>query len=308
MPTLDPHMAAILERFAQSEVPPYETMSPQAARTMAAELSAYWNADPLPMPATEVEVNGVGCRLYRPHGAPVPTPCLVYIHGGGWVICSPDTHDNICRRMATAGGFAVLSVDYRLAPEFPFPAPLEDCLAVVRGLRLDGVGLGLDPDRLVLGGDSAGANLGLSTCLALRDAGEPPVRAAALVYGVFSADHESASHLAFGDGRYILSTQAMRWFWDQYVAEPARRSDPLATPLHADLRHLPPLYVAGAELDPLRDDSERLARRLVEVGVDLDFRLWRGVTHACFGYGRDLPAARGFAHEVAGFAARHLHR
>ena len=308
MPSLDPQMAAILERFARSEAPPYEEMSPQAARALAAELGLYWNEDPLPMTVEEVALGGIPGQLYRPPGAAAPTPCLIYVHGGGWVICGPVTHDNICRQLVSAGGFAVLSLDYRLAPEHPFPAALEDCLAAVRGLRRDGASLGLDPERLVLGGDSAGANLSLATCLRLRDAGEAPADAAVLVYGVFSADHDSPSHLAFGDGRYILSTAEMQWFWAHYVADPARRGDPLASPLHADLRGLPPLYVAAAEFDPLRDDSERLARRLVEAGIDVDYRLWRGMTHACLGYGRDLDAARRFIQEIAGFAARHLHR
>jgi acetyl esterase len=157
-----------------------------------------------------------------------------------------------------------------------------------------------------LAGDSAGANLALALCLRLRDAGEPLPRAAALVYGAFSDDHESPSHAAFGNGDYLLSTAMMRWFWDLYVPDRARRRDPLAQPLHADLRGLPPLYVSAAEFDPLRDDSERLARRLVDAGVPFDYRLWRGVTHACFNMSRLLPAADGFVADVAAFLEREL--
>ena len=255
--------------------------------------------------ALAVHGGTIGLRIYRPAG-PGPFPAHLYLHGGGWVFCSPDTHDNVCRRLARAGRFVVASVDYGLAPERPFPHGLDDCAAALAWLRREGATLDVDPGRLALAGDSAGANLALALCLRLRDAGEPLPRAAALVYGAFSDDHESPSHAAFGNGDYLLSTAMMRWFWDLYVPDRARRRDPLAQPLHADLRGLPPLYVSAAEFDPLRDDSERLARRLVDAGVPFDYRLWRGVTHACFNMQRLLPAADGFVMDVAAFLGREL--
>lgn len=308
MPQLDPAMQAILDSFAEREVPPLEELPVAEARGLAEELNRVWNEDPLPLAdVRDIELPGgagpVRVRLYRPERQAAPAPCLVYVHGGGWVICSLDTHDDLCRRLARAGGFAVASVDYRLAPEHPFPAPLEDTLAAIRGLRADAAGLGLDPDRMALAGDSAGANLGLAAALVMRHDGEAAMRALALIYGVFSADNDSPSHVAFGDGSYVLSTPLMRWFWNHYVPDPANRADPLVTPLNADLRGLPPIYLAAAELDPLRDDSERLARRLVDAGADFDFRLWRGVTHASFLYAKRLPAAERFIAEVARFVA-----
>ena len=312
MPELDPAMAAILAETRRQPLPLYETMTPAEARAEAERRNAFWNAQPVPLARVEeVAVpassgRGIKVRLYAAEGTPSPAPCALYFHGGGWVFCSPDTHDNICRRLARAGGFVVASVDYGLAPERPFPHGLDDCAATLAWLRQEGMALGVDPNRLALAGDSAGANLALALCLRLRDADEPRPRAAALVYGAFSDDLDSPSHAAFGNGDYLLSTEMMRWFWDLYVPDPSSRRAPLATPLNADLRGLPPLYVSAAEFDPLRDDSERLARRLVDAGVGFDFRLWRGVTHACFNMSRLLPAADGFLADVAAFLGREL--
>ena len=314
MPELDPAMATILELVRKQALQPYEAMPAALARAEAERRNAFWNADPVPLVRVEEATAVAGgrevrVRLYaaEPRRAgSAPAPCVLYFHGGGWVFCSPDTHDNVCRRLAGAGDLVVASVDYGLAPECPFPEGLDDCAAALRWLRREGPELGIDPERLALAGDSAGANLALALCLKLRDAGEPQPRAAALVYGAFSDDLDSPSHAAFGGGGHILSTAMMRWFWDHYVPDPVLRRDPLASPLHADLRGLPPLYVSAAEFDPLRDDSERLARRLVDAGVDFDYRLWRGVTHACFNMSRLLPAADGFVADVAAFLGREL--
>lgn len=329
MPEIDPAMAAILAEIRRQDLPSYEAMGATEARAESERRNAFWNRDPVPLarvedlelPPATPGAPPLRARLYaaeeRPPGL---LPCVLYLHGGGWVFCSPDTHDNVARRLVSAGadaagaaagapaGFAVVSLDYGLAPERPFPHGLDDCAAALAWLRREGAALGLDPTRTALAGDSAGANLALALCLRLRDAGEPGPRAAALVYGAFSDDFESPSHAAFGNGDYILSTSMMRWFWDHYCPDPARRRDPHAAPLNADLRGLPPLYLSAAELDPLRDDTERLARRLIDAGVPFDYRLWRGVTHACFNMHRLLPAAEGFTAEVAGFLGRELGR
>lgn len=311
MPELDPAMAEILAMIAARALPAYETMPAATARAECEVRNAFWNVDPPALPEVdEVTIEGprgpLHLRLYAPEGAAEPGPAIVYLHGGGWVIGSLDSHDHVCRRLARASGLAVASVAYGLAPEHPYPQGLADVLHAVRWLAEHGASEGVDPGRLALAGDSAGANLALATCLRLRDAGEPLIRAAALVYGCYSPDLDSPSHAAFGGGSYFLATSTMRWFWDQYVPDPVGRADPLVSPLFADLRGLPPLYLSAAELDPLRDDSERLARRLVEAGVDLDWRLWRGVTHGCFQMSRMLPRAELFIAEVAGFLARRL--
>jgi acetyl esterase len=311
MPELDPAMAAILAMLQARALPAYETMPAAEARAECELRNAFWNQEAPGLPEVDdVTIEGprgpLHLRLYVPQGAGGPAPAIVYLHGGGWVIGSLDSHDHVCRRLARAAGLPVVSVGYGLAPEHAFPQGLGDVVHAVRWLAEHGASEGIDPGRLALAGDSAGANLALAACLRLRDAGEPLVRAAALVYGCYSPDLDSPSHAAFGDGRYFLATSTMRWFWDHYLPDPAARADPLASPLWADLRGLPPLYVSAAELDPLRDDSERLARRLLEAGVDFDWRLWRGVTHGCFQMSRLLPRAELFVAEVAGFLARRL--
>ena len=305
MPDVDPHMAAILRLIAEQDLPPYETMPAAAARAAAEERNRFWNeGNPEVARVAETALPGpagtLRARLYEPVAGAPPGPGVLYIHGGGWVICSLDTHDGVCRRLANASGLRVLSLDYRLAPEHPYPAAVDDCIAATRWVMAQGAGLGI-AGRLALAGDSAGANLALATSLALRDRGWAQPDAAALIYGAFSAEADKRAHRAYGDGSYVLSTAAMLWFWDQYVPDPARRDDPLAAPLGADLRGLPPLYIAAAELDPLRDDSERLAGCLALAGVDFDYRLWRGVTHACLMMSRMLPAADRQIAEIAAF-------
>jgi acetyl esterase len=306
MAELDPAMAAILAEINRQALPSYDTMPAADARAEALRRNAFWNEIVVPVPRVdEVVAPGprgeIRVRLYAGERAGPPAPCLLYLHGGGWVICSLDTHDTVCRRLARDGNFVVASVDYGLAPEHPFPHGLDDCHAALAWLRTQGPRLGIDPGRIAVGGDSAGANLALALCLKLRDAGGPQPRAAALIYGAYTDDHDSPSHAAFGGGDFVLSTAMMRWFWDHYVPDPARRRDPLVSPLYADLRGLPPLYVSAAELDPLRDDSERLARRLIDAGIDFDYRLWRGVAHACIMMGRLLPRADEFTADIARF-------
>jgi len=314
MPKLDPDLAEVLAAARSRNLRPYQELPIKEAKAEAERRNAVWNENPPPLPEIEdIVIEGprgpLKVRLYAPAEAPDPSPAVLYFHGGGWVICSIDTHDAICRRLARAGGFRVASIEYALAPENPYPQGLADCVAAIRWFAEHGASEGIEPDKLALAGDSAGANLSLAACLRLRDTGELGlIRAAALVYGCFSPDYDSPSHAAFGGGDYLLSSATMRWFLDQYCPDVAARSDPLVSPLFADLRDLPPLYVSAAELDPLRDDSERLARRLVDAGVPLDFRLWRGLTHASFSMSSRVPAVQAHLVEVAQFLRGHLYR
>jgi acetyl esterase len=308
MPQLDPQMAAILALIAEAmkDRPARTTLPAAEARAQTnATFEAFWNTDRptlwavynhmIPGPQAPIRI-----RLYDP-GVTRPAPCLVYIHGGGWVICSLDTHDGLCRRLAQAGQLLVASVDYRLAPEHPFPAGLEDCLAAVRWIAANGGDWGIDTGRLAIGGDSAGANLALAALLSLRDAGEPPMRAGALIYGAYDPDLDTPSRQAYGDGSYILSADDMRWFWNHYLGEADRR-DPLAAPLHADLADLPPLLVTAAEFDPLLDDSARLVARLEAAGTPHRYVVWPGVTHACLHMTRMLDAAQRHIEDIAAWA------
>ena len=311
MASVDPHMAEILRLLNGLDLPPYESMTGAEARAAAEERNLFWNeGNPEVARVRDLSIPGpagpMRLRLYEPARADATSPGILYIHGGGWVICSLDTHDGVCRRLANAAGLRVASLDYRMAPEHPFPAPLDDCVAAASWLMERGTELGINPERLALAGNSAGGNLSLATLLALRDRSQPLPQTAALIYGAFSADLDSPSHQAYGGGEYVLSTPTMQWFWDHYVPDRAQRDQPLVSPLKGDLRGLPALYVSAAELDPLRDDSERLAATLALAGVDFDYRLWRGVCHACIMMSRMLPAADLQIGEVAQFLRQRL--
>jgi acetyl esterase len=222
-------------------------------------------------------------RLYDP-GTPAPAPTVVFLHGGGWVLFNIDGYDSVARQLAKRSGLRVLSVDYGCAPEHPFPMPLEDCASALRWAAREGAALGIDPNRLAVAGDSAGANLALAACVLLRSEGFMPVRGAALIYGAYSPSLNTSSHKAYGDGSYFMSTADVAWYWDHYLSDDADRGNPLAAPLDADLDGLPPLYVAAAECDVLRCDSEQLVARLKTAGIQHEFRLWKGMVHGCLNF------------------------
>lgn len=206
-------------------------------------------------------------RLYRP-SADSGRPALVYFHGGGFVVNSVDTHDHTLRRLALRSGVTIVAVDYDKAPEHRFPHQHDQAVAAVRWVVEHAGELGIDPARVAVGGDSAGANLALAAALAGRGGGGAPVCCALLLYGMFAPLFDTPSHRRFGDGRYGLSTERMRWYWRQYLGNEGRPDDPRAAPLLADLRGAPPMILVGAGFDCLLDDTVLLAERLAAAGVD----------------------------------------
>jgi acetyl esterase len=224
----------------------------------------------LPLATADVVLAGadgpLDARLYVPAEAPGPGPLLVYYHGGGWVEGSVATHDPSCRLLAHLAGVRVLSVDYRLAPEHPFPAAADDALAVYLDARSRAAELGADPARVAVGGDSAGGNLAAVVALDLRgDAAAPAFQL--LIYPAVDMTRRRPSRLRFAEG-FVLTEQNMTWYEDQYVPDHARRTDPRVSPLLApDVAGLPPAYVATALADPLRDEGEAYAQRLRAAGV-----------------------------------------
>lgn len=283
---LNPQLRAVLQMmFAQLQGlgPPAE-LPVAELRRVNKSLSFYLNAGAPPLPHIEERMIAVPSgrtrvRLYDP-GTPAPAPTVILIHGGGWVIGDIDTYDGFARQIAQRSGLRCLSIEYALAPEHPFPAPLDDCVAAVRWAATEGSSLGIDPRRIALIGDSAGANLALGTCLVLRGAGERLVRGAALAYGAYSLDLDTPSAIAYGGGTYFLGRAEMVRYWHDYLPTESDRRNPLAVPLLADLTDLPPLYIGACEFDPLRDDSERLAERAKAAGLDVEYRLWTGMVHA----------------------------
>src|SRR6185437_2499562 len=217
------------------------------------------------------------CRLYLPDNAERP-PLIIYAHGGGFMQGSLPSWDAMLRELVRQSGVAALSVDYRLSPERRFPAAFEEMVAVIRLAAREGSGWGIDPARLAVGGDSAGANLALAAALALRDAGEKLLSFQLLVYGVYSADVESPSWQRFGRGAGLSQTQ-FRWIIETYLESPEQQKDWRAAPLLADMKGLPPAHLIIGSLDPLLDDSNRLAAKLKEAGVAADLTIYQGINH-----------------------------
>jgi acetyl esterase len=210
----------------------------------------------------------IAARLYVPYGAPQSGPLLVYFHGGGWVQGSLASHDRACRLLASMSGVRIVSVEYRLAPEHPFPAAAEDALAAYAAVAERHAELGGDPARLALGGDSAGGNLAAVTAQAsCAEPGLPRPAFQLLIYPALDMSRRTDSRRLFGE-RFLLTEQSMSWYEEQYVPDPARRSDPRVSPLLAeDLGGVPPAYIATCLADPLRDEGEAYARRLHAAGV-----------------------------------------
>ena len=256
-------------------------------------LAAGLRAGPAPEPSQvpvheirDVDVEGTPVRVYRPSPEP-GLPLVVYFHGGGWVFGDLETHDHPCRVMANEACAVVVSVDYGLAPEHPFPAPLEECAAVTRAIVKQADALGVDPERLVLSGGSSGGNL--AAAVALREPGLRPL-GLVLVYPPLDATTALPSYTDNAHG-YNLSAAEMRYYWASYAAD-ADPGDPLLSPLHApDLSGLPPTLVMTAEFDVLRDDGEEFGRRLAAAGVPADVRRYDGQIHGFLGLRALSPAA-----------------
>jgi acetyl esterase len=297
----------ILDLIAAAGTPPQEELTPVQLREAYALLSSTGSkaemasvADrTVPGPAGDIPV-----RVYVPTTEPGPRAVLVYLHGGGWVIGDIETHDSTARAVAEASGVTVVSVDYRLAPENPFPAALEDCLAAVRWVAANAADLNVDATCLAVGGDSAGGNLAAVVAHELRAESGPEVRFQLLVYPVTDGtmDHPSVDENAEG---YFLTKDTMEWFWQQYVGDGDRTSvrvSPMHLPDEA-LAGLPPALVITAEYDPLRDEGEAYAARLAAAGVDATSRRFDGMIHGFFSM-RDLVPECKVAIDEAGAALR----
>jgi acetyl esterase/lipase len=281
---LDPQARALLEALARIGMPqpgtvPVEVLrAVHAKRRLALPPGPDLEVQPLEMPTP---AGTVAARLYRPREGPLPA--LLWFHGGGFAIGSVAESDADCRHLAALSGCAILSVEYRLAPEHPFPAGLEDCMATTSWVVAHAGGLGLDPSRIGVGGDSAGGNLAACVARIARERGGPPLRFQLLVYPITDlASLDTLSYLANADGFY-LSRRSMEYFRDQYVPDAASRTDPSVSPLRAaDLRGLPPAFVVTAEFDPLRDEGDAYARRLQDAGVAVTHRRYDGMIHGFF--------------------------
>jgi len=229
-------------------------------------------------------------RIYTPPGTG-PFPVIVFFHGSGFVLCSLDTHDGMCRNLCAGAAALVISVDYRLAPEHRFPAAPEDCLFATRWAHAHAASLNGDPTRLAVAGDSAGGNLAAVTALRIRDEGGPALAAQLLIYPATAhASSAMPSYTENAEG-YGLTRATMEWFWAHY-ADANAATNPHAAPLLArDLTRLPPALVQTAEYDPLRDEGDRYADRLREAGVPTQHSKWPGMNHGFLFWAGKLPKA-----------------
>lgn len=265
--------------------PDLATVTPGEARRIAEAVRAPWTRGGPEMAAvTEhqlpTETGPVRVRCYDP-GPAGPTPGLVYLHGGGWTIFSIDTHDRVMRELAARAGVTVVAVDYAMAPEAKFPVALTQVCSVVRYLSSRGAELGIDPSRLALGGDSAGANLSVAACLRLRESGSRALPVAlVLAYGVFDRTSSPDAIARFGGAGYMLGAGEMEQFWRNYLSDEGEADDPLVSPIHADLHGLPPALLVIPTCDLLAEQSYRMADRLEKSGVKVRTELYEGATHS----------------------------
>src|SRR5579871_658579 len=286
---LDPKVRLFLDQLAASGLPGLSTLGVEGARAAIDGMVAMGGSVKevarvedrhIPGPAGDVAV-----RVYTPAGGAAPRPALVYYHGGGWVIGGIASHDGVCRALANAVPALVVSVDYRLAPEHPFPAAAEDAHAAARWVAEHAAEIGADPRRVAVGGDSSGGNLAAATALMARDRGGPGLAFQLLVYPMTDTAMDTASYRENADG-YFLTRADMIWFFDHYLPRAADRTHPYAAPLRAsDLRGLPPAAVVTAEFDPLRDEGEAYAAKLRAAGVPAKHTRYAGMIHGFFGLG-----------------------
>ncbi len=292
---VDPQVIRLIAESEALGVRPYEELTPAEAREVfVAVVELRRGPAYVQQPVGGVEdrvVDGVGVRIYRPEST-AAAPLVVYFHGGGWVVGSTETHDNQARAWCAGTGAVVVSVDYRLAPEHPYPAALQDCYAATRWAFAAAEQLGADPDRIAVAGDSAGGNLAAAVCLLARDRGDLAIAAQALVYPAVDATMSLASIRELASG-FLLTASTMRWYTHHYLPDPVQRREPLASPLHApDLDGLPRAIIATAEYDPLRDEGETYAERLGAAGVPVTLRRYDGLVHGFFGMGPQVDAAQ----------------
>jgi len=277
---------------AMGEVPP-STDRVDEIRLAFGGLVVMGAGEPEPVFAVEdVDADGVPARVYRPSSDP-SLPVIVYFHGGGWTIGSVEQFDPVTRQVANAAKAVVVSVDYRLAPEHPFPTPLDDCWRALNWAAEHADTFGGDGSRLAVMGDSAGGNLAAVCALLARDAGGPALAMQVLVYPVVDADFETASYHANGRG-HVLTLDDMHWFFSCYTKDgTADRTDWRISPLRsADLHGVAPAIVVTAEYDPLRDEGDEYARRLEAAGVPVLHLQYDGMIHAFFGLSAAFDASR----------------
>jgi acetyl esterase len=300
---LDHDAEILLEMIRAANRPAFETVGAAEARLLFNAGRKVLAPEPMPVAETrDLAIPGPGgpipARLYRP-AATGTLPVLVFFHGGGWVVGDIESHDTGCRHLAHRAECAVVSVDYRLAPEHKFPAAVEDCFAATAWVAGNAAALGADPGRLAVGGDSAGGNLAAVVSLLARDHGAPRIGYQLLIYPATDAAMRHDSIARFAEG-YVLTRATMRWFYEQYLRAPDDAADWQASPLAApDLSGLPSAFVLTAGYDPLCDEGDAYAARLAAAGVAVTHRRFPGQVHGFALNGKIIRAAETALDETA---------
>src|SRR5712691_8391 len=300
---LDPQVKTVLDQLASLNGPPIQELGVTEARALLERLAAIGGP---PAEVARVEertfagpAGDVPVRIYRPTDDAGPQPVLVWFHGGGWVLGSIEGSDLTCRNLAAQSGVVIVSVGYRLAPEHPYPSGLDDCYAALVWVTATAGDLGVDPDRVAVGGDSAGGNLAAVVALAARDRGGPAVGFQLLVYPVTDALMSYPSVRDNGQG-YMLTDDSMKWFIELYLGERGDPKDPLVSPVYADdLSGVPPALVITAEYDPLRDEGAAYGTRLQQDRVAAKVSRYDGMIHGFFSMGAIVDAGRRATAEAA---------
>ena len=295
---LDPAAKNLLDLLVAAGRPKVWQLSPPEAREGLRALAEAADAKDVPIGRIENATlpgaeGALPYRSYTPLDAGTePLPALVYFHGGGFVIGDLDTHEGLCRMLANASGCRVISVAYRLAPEHKFPAAVEDAYAAVYWVAGHVRELGIDGNRIAVGGDSAGGNLSAVVCQLIKERGGPKLALQLLLYPATETDVETPSRLALAEG-YLLEKKSIEWFLKQYIALGTDPIDPRLAPLLAtDLSGLPPAHIHTAELDPLVDEGQAYAQKLAAAGVAVEYTCHPGMIHHFFCLAGAIPYAR----------------
>lgn len=312
---LDPDTRRLLALAREAGYPPFEALSPRAARKAYA---ASWYAMQTPggevAEVRDLQIDGpagpLSLRIYRGLGTQPgrPLPVLLYLHGGGWVIGGLDSHDRLCRRLATVAGICVVAVDYRLAPEHPFPAALDDAVAALHWIGGQASALGLRAERIAVAGDSAGGNLAAVLALMARDGSVPALCHQTLIYPALDLTASSASYRRVNTG-VPLTAATMHYFIGHYTPDAADRLHWRASPLRAErLQGVAPALVMTVAHDPLCDEGRAYAQRLSEAGVRVTELHCNDQVHGLLGQGRLVPAADVLADNLYRAIGHELHR
>jgi acetyl esterase len=298
-PVLDPQIQLVLDEIAERGLPPTETLTPEEVRANLARLSEEQWGPPDEIHAVEdTDAEGVPVRIYRPADTAEPSMALVFFHGGGFVAGSIDTHDGPCRLLAKTADVVVVSVEYRLAPEHPFPAGLEDAWTATQWVSRNAADLGIDPEHVGVAGDSAGGTLATVCARRARDHAVP-LSLQLLLYPVTNHRTDTPSYSLFSEG-YGLTRNAMQWFWEQYLGG-QDGSHPDASPAYEqDLRRMPRAIVVTAEADVLRDEAETYAQRLFLSTVETEGYRYDGMIHGFMRMAGKVDRSRKAYDELAG--------